>query len=106
MLVLISLAKQGEGIAFLPDVYVQNELGNGSLVEVLSDFRPESLPINLLCVFKRLLTHLLKAFTEYVVTHFSSAMPTLAIEVKYLQVRQQLCFVTLLRRHYDFIRAP
>ncbi len=82
MHVLISLAKQGEGIAFLPDVYVQNELGNGSLVEVLSDFRPESLPINLLCGFKRLLTHLLKAFTEYVVTHFYSAMPTLAIEVK------------------------
>jgi|TARA_R110002012_G_scaffold5183_4_gene23813 DNA-binding transcriptional LysR family regulator len=47
MHVLISLVKQDQGIAFLPEVYVKNELGNGSLVEILSDFRPELLPINL-----------------------------------------------------------
>lgn len=75
MHVLISLAKQDQGIAFLPEVYVKNELGNGSLVEILSDFRPELLPINLHYVSKRRVAPLIKAFTESVVRHFSSAMP-------------------------------
>ncbi|MEI8647967.1 LysR substrate-binding domain-containing protein [Paraglaciecola sp. Hal342] len=30
-LALLSLAKQGQGVAFLPEVYVQKELANGTL---------------------------------------------------------------------------
>ncbi|AEE22379.1 transcriptional regulator, LysR family [Glaciecola sp. 4H-3-7+YE-5] len=82
-LALLSLAKQGQGVAFLPEVYVQKELANGTLVEVLREFRPEPLPINLLYVSNRLVSPVLKTFIDYVVAYFPEVMPKLEAEVLY-----------------------
>jgi LysR family transcriptional regulator for bpeEF and oprC len=82
-LALLSLAKQGQGVAFLPEVYVQKELAIGTLVEVLREFRPEPLPINLLYVSNRLVSPVLKTFIDYVVAYFPEVMPKLEAEVLY-----------------------
>ena len=70
-LALLSLAKAGQGIVFLPELYVQKDLARGALVEILRDYRPAPLPINLLYTSNRLISPLLKTFIDFIIEHFA-----------------------------------
>lgn len=68
---LKAFALASQGIAQLPNFYVNQALNSGELVEVLSEYAPSPLPINLLYPSQRLLSPTVKALVDYLVNHLS-----------------------------------
>ncbi|XQF93202.1 LysR family transcriptional regulator [Pseudoalteromonas espejiana] len=68
---LKAFALASQGIAQLPNFYVNQALKSGELVEVLSEYAPSPLPINLLYPSQRLLSPTVKALVDYLVNHLS-----------------------------------
>lgn len=67
-----SFAKSGYGIALLPELYVQNDLACGELVEILSDYAPEPLPVNIIFTSNRLLSPAVRALIDYIAINFDN----------------------------------
>lgn len=63
---ILSFAKDGHGIALLPDRYVDNDIQSGVLIEVLSEYAPEPLPINIVYHSSKLMSATLKALIDFI----------------------------------------
>ncbi|WP_188922097.1 LysR substrate-binding domain-containing protein [Shewanella saliphila] len=56
-----------KGITQLPSFYVDKDIANYHLVDILSNFAPAPLPINLLYPSQRLISPAIKALIEFLV---------------------------------------
>ncbi|MGB5998841.1 MAG: LysR family transcriptional regulator [Marinomonas sp.] len=70
-LCLLTFAKAGHGVALLPELYVNQDIAEGSLVEVLADFAPEPLPVHILYASNRFLNPTLKALIRHISDQFN-----------------------------------
>ncbi|EKO3988612.1 LysR family transcriptional regulator [Vibrio fluvialis] len=70
---ILSFARAGLGLAMLPEIYVREDLASGRLIEVLSDFASEPLPLNIIYPSNRLQSPTIRALIDYLVTSFESA---------------------------------
>ena len=64
---LKAFAIANQGIAQLPSFYVDAAIQSGELIEILSDYVPSPLPVNLLYPSQRLLSPTVRALVEYLV---------------------------------------
>jgi len=71
---ILSFAKAGLGLAMLPEIYVQEELASGSLVEVLGDFASEPLPINIIYPSNRLQSRTIRSLIDYLEANFKKVL--------------------------------
>lgn len=69
-LCLLTFAKAGHGIALLPELYIEQDIANGQLTELLADFVPEPLPVHILYASKRFINPALKALIQHISEHF------------------------------------
>ncbi|WP_299003909.1 LysR family transcriptional regulator [uncultured Shewanella sp.] len=69
---ILDFAKSGVGIAQLPDQYVKDSLKKGELIEILSDFALEPIPINVIYPSNRLLSHSTRALIDSIVQYYST----------------------------------
>lgn len=76
----VQCATTGFGIVQVPGLLVERFLEEGSLVEVLADYRPPARPVSLVYPSKAYLTPQLKAFIAWVQLHFRDIAP------KWLQI--------------------
>lgn len=70
---ILSFVRAGLGLAVLPEIYVREDLASGRLIEVLSDFASEPLPLNVIYPSNRLQSPTIRALIDYLVTSFESA---------------------------------
>ncbi|TMO03424.1 hypothetical protein CWB60_19120 [Pseudoalteromonas sp. S327] len=68
---LKAFALASQGVAQLPNFYVNQALKSGELVEVPSEYAPSPQPINLLYPSQRLLSPTVKALVDYLVNQLS-----------------------------------
>ncbi|MBH0066459.1 LysR family transcriptional regulator [Pseudoalteromonas sp. NZS100] len=64
---LKAFAIANQGIAQLPSFYVDAAIQSGELIEILSDYVPSPLPVNLLYPSQRLLSPTVRALVDYLV---------------------------------------
>ncbi|GAA66831.1 LysR family transcriptional regulator [Pseudoalteromonas sp. BSi20429] len=64
---LKAFAIANQGIAQLPSFYVDAAVQSGELIEILSDYVPSPLPVNLLYPSQRLLSPTVRALVDYLV---------------------------------------
>ena len=64
---LKAFAIANQGIAQLPSFYVDAAIQSGELIEILSDYVPSPLPLNLLYPSQRLLSPTVRALVDYLV---------------------------------------
>ncbi len=64
---LKGFAIANQGIAQLPSFYVDAAIQSGELIEILSDYVPSPLPVNLLYPSQRLLSPTVRALVDYLV---------------------------------------
>jgi len=64
---LKAFAIANQGIAQLPSFYVDAAIQSGELIELLSDYVPSPLPVNLLYPSQRLLSPTVRALVDYLV---------------------------------------
>lgn len=67
---ILSFAKAGLGVALLPEFYVKEAIQSGELVELLAEFAPEPLPVNLIYPSSRLLSPTLRGLIDFMVGDF------------------------------------
>lgn len=67
---ILSFAKAGFGVAVLPSAYVQEDLATGHLIEVLSDFANNPLPLNVIYPSNKLLNPTVRALIDFLVVKF------------------------------------
>lgn len=69
---LKAFAVSAQGIAQLPSFYVDKAISRGELVEILEDYIPDPLPINLLYPTQRLLNPTAKALMDHLLEYFNN----------------------------------
>lgn len=67
----VAAGEAGLGIVQVPRYHVERQLGTGRLVEVLADYRPPALPLNVLYPHHRHLTPRLRVFIDWLVELFA-----------------------------------
>ncbi len=68
-LMLQSLACAGQGIAYLPAYCVQDHIGNGNLLPLLTNFLPDALPISLIYPSRQLLGKAKRLLIDHLIRH-------------------------------------
>lgn len=63
----ISACSKGLGIIQIPKYDVINLIESGNLVEILKNFKPEPLPVNIIYPHRRNLTTVVRSFTDWVI---------------------------------------
>jgi len=64
-----AFAMAGQGIAQLPNFYVDNAIASQQLIEMLTEYAPQPLPINLIYPSQRLLSPAVKALIEFLMDY-------------------------------------
>ena len=67
---ILSFTKSGLGVAMLPEFYLEEALASGELVEVLSEFIPEPLPLNIVYPSNKLQNPTINALIDFLSTRF------------------------------------
>jgi len=67
---MVAAARQGLGLIQVPRYHVAADLAAGSLVEVLADFPPDSLPVHVLYPHSRQLSPRVRVFIEWLAGEF------------------------------------
>ena len=70
---MVSAAKVGLGLIQVPRYHTQADLAAGTLVEVLSAFRPSPTPVSLLYPHSRQLSSRVRVFIEWLTQEFAAA---------------------------------
>jgi len=70
---MVSAAKVGLGLIQVPRYHTQADLAGGTLVEVLSEFRPSPTPVSLLYPHNRQLSSRVRVFIEWLTQEFAAA---------------------------------
>lgn len=73
-LCVLAFARNGLGIGKLPEPYVHDDLLSGDLIEVLNNFSPEPLPINIIYPSNRLMNHTLTSLINFIRQAFNNAL--------------------------------
>lgn len=71
----IKMCLEGFGLAQLAENVVSEHLQKGTLVEVLADWQPPSVPVTLLYPHQRFLSPAVRAFADWVATFFQKGRP-------------------------------
>jgi LysR family transcriptional regulator for bpeEF and oprC len=79
-LTIRSAALEGIGIAYMPSVFVQQDLDNGSLVKVLADYSPAPVDIHGIYHSARFLASKVKVFIDFIRDEFLE-VPALQVPV-------------------------
>ncbi|WP_206997711.1 LysR family transcriptional regulator [Trinickia mobilis] len=66
--VLRQLAVSGLGLAVIPDIHVQADVGSGSLVKVMTDWALDPVEVNLLMSHRELLPARIRSFVDFMVS--------------------------------------
>jgi LysR family transcriptional regulator for bpeEF and oprC len=69
---ILSFAKADLGLAILPALYVQEDINSGKLIEVLSDFATDPLPLNVIFPSNKLQSPTIRALVDYLVGNFNN----------------------------------
>lgn len=72
---ILSFTKAGLGLAMLPALYVEEDIQEGKLTEVLSDFATDPLPLNVIFPSNRLQSPTVRALVDYLVGNFNNITP-------------------------------
>lgn len=68
---MVAAARQGLGLIQVPRYHVAGDLAAGSLVEVLADFPPDSLPVHVLYPHSRQLSPRVRVFIDWLAGEFA-----------------------------------
>lgn len=67
---ILAFAKAGLGVAMLPALYVEDDIQSGQLIEVLSEFALDPLPINILFPSNKLQSLTVRTLVDYLTLNF------------------------------------
>ncbi|MHA2827896.1 LysR family transcriptional regulator [Vibrio harveyi] len=70
---LVQMAKLGQGIAAMPKWMVEQELNNGELIQVLTQYQSVKLPMYLVYKDSEYQPQRIRTFIDFLVQHFSQA---------------------------------
>ncbi|REG82144.1 LysR family transcriptional regulator [Marinomonas pollencensis] len=70
-LCILALAREGMGVAMLPEQYVKMDLATNNLTEVLSEFATEPLPVSIIYPSSKLMSKTSRALIDYFVSAFN-----------------------------------
>ncbi len=76
--IYVAAARLGLGLIQVPRYRVQDELANGSLVDVLTDFPPERSPVYVLYPQNRQLSPRVRVFIDWLSAEFAARLPRTA----------------------------
>jgi|TARA_R110002050_G_scaffold245808_3_gene383419 LysR family transcriptional regulator for bpeEF and oprC len=68
----VSASKAGLGIIQIPEYHIRQELQKGTLIEILSEYRPDPLPLSVIYSHHSHMKPALRAFIDWMVAHFGS----------------------------------
>ncbi|AYO22580.1 LysR family transcriptional regulator [Vibrio owensii] len=70
---LMQMAKLGQGIAAMPKWMVEQELNNGELIQVLTQYQPVKLPMYMVYKDSEYQPQRIRTFIDFLVQHFSQS---------------------------------
>jgi LysR family transcriptional regulator for bpeEF and oprC len=71
---IVELVKAGLGVARVPLQYVKQELSSGELVELLTEFNPPALPVNIIYPSAKLMSATQRALIDFMGAEFEQSL--------------------------------